>query len=290
MYATAILPAIVVILGRLTITESPHWLASRGRIAEAERAILRLLKRQPAYPRDVQLHRPPDATGEASGERSGYAALFRRRNRRATILAAVPWFLQDLGTYGIGIFTPTILASMIGGKTASRTLGDVIHNDMLAAKGSAVMDVFFLAGIVLAILLVDRVGRIRLQVVGFLGCAVGLLLAALSIRPDGSNEMGLLFIGFVLFYLMTNLGPNAMTYLLSGEVFPTAVRGRGAGFAASFAKIGAVLTAFLFPQLLAWMGTASLLYVLAGTSVLGAVVTAAFAIETRGRRLDDAGE
>jgi nitrate/nitrite transporter NarK len=89
---------------------------------------------------------------------------------------------------------------------------------------------------------------------------------------------------------MTNLGPNAMTYLLSGEVFPTAVRGRGAGFAASFAKIGAVLTAFLFPQLLAWMGTASLLYVLAGTSVLGAVVTAAFAIETRGRRLDDAGE
>ena len=48
---------------------------------------------------------------------------------------------------------------------------------------------------------------------------------------------------------MVNFGPNAMTYLLAGEVFPTEVRGKGAGFAASFAKIGAVLTAFAcFPS------------------------------------------
>jgi MFS transporter, putative metabolite transport protein len=40
--------------------------------------------------------------------------LFKKRYRRATILASVPWFLQDLGTYGIGIFTPTILASALG--------------------------------------------------------------------------------------------------------------------------------------------------------------------------------
>ena len=55
----------------------------------------------------------------------------------------------------------------------------------------------------------------------------------------------------MLFNFMTNLGPNAQTYLLAGEVFPTDIRGKGAGFAASFAKIGAVLTAFLFPVLLA---------------------------------------
>jgi MFS family permease len=283
MYAVAILPALAVIIGRLTITESPHWLASKGRLAEAESAVLRLLKRQPAYPTEVTLARREDSP---AARQSGWGALFARRNRRATILASVPWFLQDLGTYGIGIFTPTILASMIGGKGASDTLAAVIHNDMLAAKGSAIMDVFFLGGVVLAVLLVDRIGRIRLQVAGFIGCAVGLVLAALSIRPDGSNAMGLLFVGFILFYLMTNIGPNSMTYLLSGEVFPTPIRGRGAGFAASFAKIGAVATAFLFPELLRWVGTANLLYMLAGTSVLGAVVTAAFAIETRGRSLD----
>jgi hypothetical protein len=52
----------------------------------------------------------------------------------------------------------------------------------------------------------------------------------------------------MLFNFMTNLGSNAQTYLLAGEVFPTRVRGMGAGFAAAFAKIGAVTTAFLFPH------------------------------------------
>jgi MFS family permease len=288
MYAVAIIPAVSVIIGRFFITDSPHWLVTRGRIAEAEKEILRLLKRYPPYPRVVTLH--ADQNNKTDRANVRYTALFAKGNRRATILAAVPWFLQDLGTYGIGIFTPTILAAMIGQKTQSHLLADVIHNDMLAAKGSAIMDLFFFSGIVLAILLVDRVGRMKLQIVGFIGCAIGLALAALSIRSDGSNDMALLFMGFVLFYFMTNLGPNAMTYLLSGEVFPTRVRGRGAGFAASFAKIGAVLTAFLFPELLNLIGTANLLYILVGTSLIGAVITFIFAIETKGVSLEQIGQ
>jgi hypothetical protein len=88
---------------------------------------------------------------------------------------------------------------------------------------------------------------------------------------------------------MTNLGPNSQTYLIAGEVFPTAIRGIGAGFAASFAKIGACMTAFLFPILLADIGTAELLYVLVGASLLGALVTWLFRIETAGVSLEHIG-
>ncbi|MGA8125908.1 MAG: MFS transporter, partial [Mycobacterium sp.] len=210
--------------------------------------------------------------------------------RRATILASVPWFLQDLGVYGIGIFTPTILAAVIGKESKSHALSDTIHNDILGAKGSAMMDVLFVLGVIVAIFLVDRVGRIKLQIVGFIGAAVGLLLAGLSIRPDGSNVMWLLFLGFTLFYFMVNFGPNAMTYLLAGEVFPTEVRGKGAGFAASFAKIGAVLTAFLFPILLKTIGTTALLWGLVGCFLAGAIVTYFFRIETAGVNLEDVGK
>jgi nitrate/nitrite transporter NarK len=80
-----------------------------------------------------------------------------------------------------------------------------------------------------------------------------------------------------------------MTYLLAGEVFPTQVRGKGAGFAASFAKIGAVLTAFLFPILLTVLGTATLLYLLVGTCLVGAAVTYLTRIETKGVNLEDIG-
>ncbi len=86
----------------------------------------------------------------------------------------------------------------------------------------------------------------------------------------------------MMFNYMTNLGPNAQTYLLAGEVFPTAIRGYGAGFAASFAKIGAVLTAFLFPILLKAIGTQALLVCLIIASLLGAVATWVWRVETRG--------
>lgn len=58
--------------------------------------------------------------------------------------------------------------------------------------------------------------------------------------------MWLPFLGFTPFYFMANFGPNAMTNLLAGEVFPTEVRGIGAGLAASFAKARGALAAYLF--------------------------------------------
>jgi MFS transporter, putative metabolite transport protein len=287
MYATAIIPALLVTVGRLFVTESGHWLLVRGRVEEATRATMRLLARTPTYPRQIHLSR---RMHPHKPHRDGYAALFDQENRRATIFASLPWFLQDLSTYGIGIFTPTILAATIGHKTEHiRNISDLVTNDELAAKGAALIDVLLIVGIICAVLLADRVGRIRLQVVGFIGCAAGLALASLSAYTTGATQTALIFAGFMLFNFMTNMGPNAQTYLLAGEVFPTRLRGTGAGFAAAIAKVGAVMTAFLFPILLADIGTQALLLILVGTSIVGAIVTWAFRIETTGVNLEKLG-
>jgi MFS family permease len=289
MFATIIIPAIFVVVGRFFVSDSPHWLVAMGRTAEAERAATQLLRRVPQYPKSISLGHL-HGQHETHAGKTGYRALFTKQNRRATILASVPWFLQDLSTYGIGIFTPTILAVVLGAQSKSHAAAATIQNDILGAKGSALTNLLFIVGIVVAIFLVERVGRIRLQLVGFIGCGVGLLLAGFSIRADGTNNLALLFVGFTLFYFMTNLGPNAMTYLLAGEVFPTPVRGKGAGFAASFAKVGAVLTAFLFPILLGAIGTAPVLYGLVGACIIGALVTFFFRIETKGLNLEELGK
>lgn len=288
MYAVAILPALVVVIGRFFTTQSGHWLVVQGRIKEAERAVEKLLDRQPAYPTTVELA-PSDP--EEHKKHPGFRKLFtKKKYRRATILASIPWFLQDLGTYGIGIFTPTILAATVGiTNPHPPNLATVIHADMQAAKGAAIVDVLLIVGIAAAIFLADKMGRIRLQIIGFIGCAAGLYLAAMSTKYQGGTQMALIFSGFMLFNFMTNLGPNAMTYLLAGEVFPTKVRGLGAGFAASFAKIGAVMTAFWFPILLNQLGTPLLLHILVGTSLLGALITWRFAIETKGKNLEEVG-
>jgi MFS family permease len=291
MYATALIPALIVTIGRFYVVESANWLFARGQIERAQSAATRLLRRRPDYPGVIVLNAPPARPNAPHGGTGAFMDLFKPRNRRATILASVPWFLQDLGTYGIGIFTPTILAAAVGTAAGHvRSLHDVIANDIVAAKGAALITTLLIVGIIFAVLLADTVGRIRLQVIGFVGCALGLFLASLSGMFAGSAHIAIIFAGFMLFNFMTNLGPNAQTYLLAGEVFPTAIRGQGAGFAAAFAKIGAVATAFLFPILLVAIGTVPLLYILIGTSILGAVVTWLTRIETTGVSLDRMGE
>jgi nitrate/nitrite transporter NarK len=109
------------------------------------------------------------------------------------------------------------------------------------------------------------------------------------VYADGFGKIFLIFAGVMLFNFMTDLGPNAQTYLLAGEVFPTAIRGSGAGFAAAFAKVGAVLTAFMFPVLLKGIGQQALLLILVATSLIGAWVTWAYRIETNGINLDTIG-
>ena len=286
MYATAIIPAAIVTWLRFRVTESASWLLRGGRVPQATDAVIRLLHRQPTYPRVVHLA----SHKQTRGTREGYLNLFHGRNLRATIFASVPWFLQDLATYGIGIFTPTLLASAFGHKQQhARHLADLIGNDVMAAKGAALIDLLLLVGIFAAVLLAENVGRIKLQAIGFIGCASGLLIASFSAGASPQRSLIFIFVGFMLFNFMTNMGPNAQTYLIAGEVFPTAIRGKGAGFAAAFAKIGAVATAFLFPVLLTDIGTRKLLYFLVLAALLGAVVTWLFRIETTGLDLDTVG-
>jgi len=286
MYALIIIPAIFVIVGRLLICDSAQWLVEKGMIEKAERELGRLLKRTPQYPTSITLAKPAANTEAATHNKPrGFSTLFSKKHKRATLFASVPWFLQDLGTYGIGIFTPVILAATFGHDTIGndRNIADLLENTMQGAKHAAFLDVFLIIGILFAIFLTESVGRIRLQLIGFIGCAIGLVLVALAESIGGEMRMFLIFTGFIVFNFMTNMGPNAQTYLIAGEVFPTRIRGLGAGFAASFAKIGAVLTAFLFPVLLADIGTALLLYILAGT---GAWVTWHYRIETKGINLE----
>ena len=93
---------------------------SQGRKAEAEAEVARLLEREPPYPKEVRLaDLPTDEQAAAARVRrtGGWRAVFTLPGRRATVLASVPWFLQDLSTYGIGSLTPTILVKVIGHET-----------------------------------------------------------------------------------------------------------------------------------------------------------------------------
>ena len=288
IYLGPALPVFLLTLLRWRLPESSHWLLSRGQVGAAELSLARLLERP-----GLRLLALPEAAASApvpGGE--VLRQLLGPRWRRATTLAAVPWFLQDLATYGIGIFLPLLIGGALGaapgGAPSGGQGGDLIAVDRLAARASLLIDPALLAGFAVAIAGTDRWGRMPLQIGGFLGCAAGLLLAAAGAgRGAGPAALPLLMAGLVLFQFMTNLGPNAQTYLLAGELFPTAMRGRAAGLAAATGKVAAVLSAFLLPPGLQRWGAAPLLVSLALSSLLGAAVTWRCRIETNGAVLQD---
>src|SRR5262249_59601066 len=102
-------------------------------------------------------------------------------------------------------------AGLIGATIANpHNVAELVQRDMMAAKGAALIDVLLIVGILFAVVLADRLGRIRLQVAGFIGCAAGLALAALSLHVGGALSGVLLFAGFLLFNFLSHAGPNAM--------------------------------------------------------------------------------
>ena len=83
---------------------------------------------------------------------------------------------MDIATYGVGLFTPTILGAIeISGRTRR-----LIAHDFALAKGSAIIDLFLLFGFLLGVWMVPRFGRIRMQAVGFAGMAVGMLVLVVA--------------------------------------------------------------------------------------------------------------
>jgi len=244
MLAAGAIPALIIVFLRRSIPESPEW----------------------------------EHATKTEEQTPGIRVLFAPELRRRTILAVVPWFLMDIMLYGVGIFTPTILAMLsVGGGD------DIMAKDVATTAGTAALDVFLVIGFIIAILLVERVGRMSLQIAGFLGTTVGLLLLATGSLGTQSNAV--ILIGFAVFNLMVNTGPNSTTFLVAAEVFPTHLRATGAGLAASAAKLGAVVGIVMLPVMLGSIGLAATMYIIAGASALGMIVTTFFRFETAGRDL-----
>jgi len=283
MLAMAGMPLLILIL-RLRLPESARWLMGKGRNLDAARAIGTVV---PADKAQLEALGQGAATSVHLVARDveevksrGIGALFGRSYLRRTGLACVPWFLMDIASYGIGLFTPLLLAELHFGKSARGP----VASDFSEIGGSSLIDLFLLIGFIVAFWVVPRYGHIRPQVLGFVGMAVGMVALVAVLSTSGTVGPGamVVFLGFVLFNLAMNIGPHSTTFALPAELFPTQLRGAGSGFASASAKVGAALGAFLLPVVRAEFGLEAVLLLVALVSLGGAIVTALLVEELGG--------
>ncbi|MBM3561934.1 MAG: MFS transporter [Alphaproteobacteria bacterium] len=271
--------ALLFLCARIWAPESVRWLATKGRIGDAT-ALLKTLS--------IEFGEKPAKIGaeaialtswrpdvKARAQDVGYSALFAAAYRARTMLVSLPWMLMDVATYGVGLFTPVILGAMhFGGAGAGP-----IAADCVGAEGSAIVDAFLVIGFAASLWAVPRYGRITMQVAGFSGMALGMLLLLFAAMTDNGAKEHLAFVigGFVLFNFAMNAGPNATTFTLAPTLFPTAIRASASGFAAACAKIGATFGTFVVPQLQDAWGLVGVVAAMVAVSVAGLMATAGLA-------------
>ncbi|MBM3550203.1 MAG: MFS transporter [Alphaproteobacteria bacterium] len=272
--------ALLFLGARLWAPESVRWLAAKGRIGEAT-ALLKTLSiefgEKPATNVGAEAIDPPASSPAATpaARQVGYSTLFAAKYRARTILVSLPWMLMDVATYGVGLFTPVILGAMHFGGADSGP----IAADFVGAEGSAAVDAFLVIGFAASLYAVPRFGRITMQVAGFSGMALGMLLLLFAAMTDDGAKAHLAFVigGFMLFNFAMNAGPNATTFTLAPTLFPTAIRASASGFAAACAKIGATIGTFVVPQLQDAWGLVGVVAVMVAVSVAGLLATAGLA-------------
>ena len=257
--AAGTLPALSVLSLRRKMPETARFLARLGGEAEAAKVVI------------------AEVTGTAPAQ-------LPRTDRRAwhevltahagpVLAAATLWLVYDVVLYASVLFGPSVIASSIGMKPVGFTL---------------VMYGFFsIPGTLLGCALIDRWGRKALMAVGF-GLAAIALVAFAPLQGTAGQWIGPLAL-YGVFTFTLSLGPGAVSGsgILGVELSPTRIRSVAQGITVVGGRIGASLSAFVFPALLGTLGEKWLLFGLAALSLVGAALSLRLVPETRGRSLED---
>jgi putative MFS transporter len=267
MFVIGGLPALLVIVMRVLLPESPRWLADRGRLDDAERVVARI--EDEARRGGVALPEPVVAPA-AKAERTRLGELFQGRYRRRTLTVWVMWFSAYFATYGLTTWLPSLYLSVFKLPLAQ------------ALKYSLVTTGVAVIGAVVTALLIDRTGRKPWLATAFFVGAFFLLVLWLAGATSALQVMVLGTAGYTAIATIA-LG----LYLYSPEIYPTRMRALGSSVGSAWLRVASAIGPLVMGLIVAQypLSTAFLLFGL--VCLVGGVVTAVFGVETKGRVLEE---
>ena len=260
IFASSAIPGVIAAAARIIcgMAESPSWMASVGRVEEANK----LVEAKLGTGYQVVLEEKKEE------EKVSVAELFSPKYRRNTLVGGMFYACQVFPYFGVGIFLPILIGQL--------NMGD-------ANTSNIIYDVFCMAGAFVGTWLCAKMSRRSFLTSTFFGAAIALVVMII-----GQNiSIIITIIAFAAYALIMSIAV-VMEWPYPPELFDDRVRGTGVGIVVAFSRIGAALGTFLLPILMESIGGTGTLIVCAAILVLGGVVCQLFAPETSAKHLKEA--
>jgi putative MFS transporter len=268
MFVFGGLPVLLALPMIRVLPESPRWLASRSRDAEADR-VLTNIETLVSANGAVPLPPIPADVAPATASAARFLELFEGILLKRTLSIWVLWFCAYLLTYSITGWLPSIMRTVYHLPVAQSNL----YGFVVSFTGLFVL--------LLGAFTIDRIGRKAAYVGGFLLAAIPLLIAA--VVPNLS-ALALGTLATLAFAAMGMIPGSLGMY--TAENYPNHLRALGSGASSISQRLSSVVGPLLVGLILPHYGVGGVFAMFAVFAVIGGVTCALFSLETAGKTLE----
>ena len=259
--------AILIWFMRRGLPESPRWLESKGRDAEAH-AIVDAIEARVAAETGRPL--PPTdlgAPGSCRGEHGSWAEIWQGRYFMRTVMLSMFNFFQTFGVYGFGAWVPVLLY------TKGITITHSLFYTMVIAFTTPL-------GALGAMCCAERLQR-KWQLVG---CALAVAVAGVLFGLAREPVLIVLFGGVVT---IANNWMIGIFHTYQAELYPTRIRARAVGFVFSWSRVSSIFVGFWVAALLKHSGVPAVFVLISSAMLMIVLMVGVFGPRTNGVRLEE---
>lgn len=268
MFGVGAVPGLLFLVLLFFVPESPRWLIKQGRAVAALPILLRI------HGEELAKKEVLDIKQSFEQESGSIKQLFSPGLRIALIVGVGLAFLQQVtGINAVMYYAPEIFKATGAGTNAS------------LVQTILVGFINFLFTIV-ALWLIDKVGRKALLLVGSASMAICLLVIGIAFQTG--HTTGPLVLVFILLYVASfaiSLGP--VVWVIMSEIFPNRIRGKATAIAAMVLWAADYLVSQTFPPLLGSAGPAATFWIYGAMALIAFLFTWRIVPETKGKSLEE---